>query len=429
VRILVTRGVEVHYFAASSLRGAIEDDGAIFHNNGFDSWTLRDCAIYGSLALGCVPNDGILGEKLPEQAVVATLQLLPFLLEEVRKIAPDVCVSDSGYPWGQITANLLGIPILSSCSSLMFTQDEMENIMSDLRTRECNVKAVDVLKKQYGIVYDPLYSYCNYSDFTISWCNPRFLGIDISKEPRCHFFGASQPLPSSDEEALKGALTQLKKQGDDFPLADLKQKVDAGERVIYISMGTVMGTEPWSLPMVGPFYQNVFDAFKGEENTTVVVSIGKALKVQDLPLAPANYIVRNSVPQNALLRFATVFLTHNGMNSTNEAMFAGVPMVCMPCFGDQNGNAERVEDLGLGVHIKSPFAPDGVEDLNHLSSAAMKEATRKIFSDYDRFKANCDQMRVEMLSQCEYLHTKAFDDMADWTQRERLRIQSEKAGA
>lgn len=39
------------------------------------------------------------------------------------------------------------------------------------------------------------------------------------------------------------------------------------------------------------------------------------------------------------------------MLGTTEAMHYGVPMIGMPIFGDQPGNAALIEESGLGVQI------------------------------------------------------------------------------
>ncbi|CAL5076278.1 unnamed protein product [Urochloa decumbens] len=47
-----------------------------------------------------------------------------------------------------------------------------------------------------------------------------------------------------------------------------------------------------------------------------------------------------------------VFWTHCGWNSTLEAVCAGVPMLCRPCFGDQMGNARYVDNVWrVGVEL------------------------------------------------------------------------------
>ncbi|CAD5228235.1 unnamed protein product [Bursaphelenchus xylophilus] len=45
------------------------------------------------------------------------------------------------------------------------------------------------------------------------------------------------------------------------------------------------------------------------------------------------------------------FITHCGLNSLNEAAFAGVPMLSIPLFGDQTFNTAVVKHIGVGVAL------------------------------------------------------------------------------
>ena len=66
------------------------------------------------------------------------------------------------------------------------------------------------------------------------------------------------------------------------------------------------------------------------------------------------------MPQIEVLSHADVFLTHCGMNSVNEALSLGVPMVAMPFMNDQLTNGRRIEELGVGKRVRS-FPSRGVE--------------------------------------------------------------------
>ncbi|XP_078657422.1 UDP-glucuronosyltransferase 2C1-like isoform X2 [Branchiostoma floridae x Branchiostoma belcheri] len=59
------------------------------------------------------------------------------------------------------------------------------------------------------------------------------------------------------------------------------------------------------------------------------------------------------LPQNDLLAHpkTRAFITHAGSNGLYEALHHGVPMVCLPLFGDQPANAARVVARGLGVTL------------------------------------------------------------------------------
>lgn len=48
-----------------------------------------------------------------------------------------------------------------------------------------------------------------------------------------------------------------------------------------------------------------------------------------------------------------LFVTHCGMNSVNEALYFGVPLLMLPQTAEQKGVARRVEQLGAGVILKN----------------------------------------------------------------------------
>jgi MGT family glycosyltransferase len=58
------------------------------------------------------------------------------------------------------------------------------------------------------------------------------------------------------------------------------------------------------------------------------------------------------VPQLEVLSRASLFVTHGGMNSVNEALSAGVPMLVVPQGADQPLVAERVTTLGAGLSLR-----------------------------------------------------------------------------
>ncbi len=105
------------------------------------------------------------------------------------------------------------------------------------------------------------------------------------------------------------------------------------------------------------------------------------------PCTQAGCVVLTSwAPQVRILHHPSVkvFLTHGGMNSVAEGIAAGVPMACLPLFGDQPDNCQRIEDKGMGVRlfreeVKERIA-DTVDLLGHMvgaGSANMSAAVRR----------------------------------------------------
>lgn len=81
----------------------------------------------------------------------------------------------------------------------------------------------------------------------------------------------------------------------------------------------------------------------------VVVATG-GLPVSD-ELIGDNVHAVDYLPQVMMLQCAELFVTHGGYNSIRESVRAGVPMAVLPQFADQFYNADRVEELGLGLRI------------------------------------------------------------------------------
>jgi MGT family glycosyltransferase len=119
---------------------------------------------------------------------------------------------------------------------------------------------------------------------------------------------------------------------------------------VYISFGTVV----WWY-----FADAAFSALRslvqalGGTGADVVISLGHhPLDDQArATLAAPGVRVLDYVDQRAVLDEADVFVTHHGINSTHEAIDAGVPMISYPFFGDQPDLARRCQDLGLAVPL------------------------------------------------------------------------------
>jgi MGT family glycosyltransferase len=117
----------------------------------------------------------------------------------------------------------------------------------------------------------------------------------------------------------------------------------AGRPVLLVSLGSIYNNHP-------EFYRSCAAAFAGSP-WHVVLAVGERIDLAALEPLPANVEVHRVVPQLEVLASATVFLCHAGMGGLMEAMQAGVPVVTVPQTIEQESNAVRVEQLGLGVRL------------------------------------------------------------------------------
>jgi MGT family glycosyltransferase len=79
-----------------------------------------------------------------------------------------------------------------------------------------------------------------------------------------------------------------------------------------------------------------------------VVSKGPRADEFDLP---DNMWGEARVPQTNVIPHCDLVITHGGNNTTTEALHFGKPMIVLPLFWDQYDNAQRVDELGLGVRL------------------------------------------------------------------------------
>jgi MGT family glycosyltransferase len=142
-------------------------------------------------------------------------------------------------------------------------------------------------------------------------------------------------------------------------------------RLLFVSLGTVVNDR-------ADFFRLCVEAF-GDTDWHVAMAVGDWV---DLPETPANFEVRRAFPQLEVLYYADAFITHAGMNSTMEALLFEVPTAAFPQTPEQEVNARRTEELGLGRLI----------DRAGLDAARLREIVEDVSADED-IRRNLKQMR------------------------------------
>jgi len=133
---------------------------------------------------------------------------------------------------------------------------------------------------------------------------------------------------------------------------DIARWLDAepGVPVVYVSFGSFLSVRADVLARVA--------AALRELPVRVALALGSAdpAVVGDLP---AGWLVREFLPQVALVERSSLVITHGGNNSVTEALTAGVPMLVLPFSTDQFTGAAAIENAGLGVVLDPNAATAG----------------------------------------------------------------------
>jgi UDP:flavonoid glycosyltransferase YjiC (YdhE family) len=101
--------------------------------------------------------------------------------------------------------------------------------------------------------------------------------------------------------------------------------------------------------------QRVCDALAGQA-VEAVLTLGPAVSPERIR-APRNIEVLPSADHDQLLPHTDAVITHGGLGTTLRALAHGKPLLLLPLGRDQEFNAQRVVELGAGVHVSVESAP------------------------------------------------------------------------
>ncbi len=320
VRELVARGHEVLYYSYNSFKDKIEATGATFVScDDFDAEQHidpKDAKKVGS--------DLAFSTKL---LVDTTLALDDMVCKEMERLQPDCIVADSMAVWGKAVALKLGIPFVSSTTTFAFNKHSAQIMKQSLSQLFGMIFSMPRINKDIKRLQDKGYPIKSVLDIiqndenthTVVYTSPQFQPCADTFNDKYAFVGPS----------IRPVTKEIQKNK---------------EKLIYISMGTVVND------MVS-LYRNCIKAF-ADTDYQVIMSVGDFVDMKELGEIPANIFVYSHVDQIAVLAKADAFLSHCGMNSVNESLYYGVPLVMYPQTSEQGGVANRVTQVGAGIMLE-----------------------------------------------------------------------------
>lgn len=337
VRELVSRGHRVRYYSYEMLREKIEAAGAEFIPcDEFDAEMNLSPADAARIGKDLALSTRVL--------VDTTLALDDMVCREMERLRPDCIVADSMAVWGKAVALKLGIPFVSSTTTFAFNRHSAKIMKQSPKELFSMIFSMPRINRDIKRLRDRGYPVKSILDIiqnddhthTVVYTSPEF-------QPCAETF--------SDKYAFVGPSVR--------PAGERIQKTR--EKLVYLSMGTVNND-------MLPLYQSCIEAFAATEHQ-VILSVGDAVDLNAFGVLPENVAVFRRVDQMAVLEQADVFVSHCGMNSVNESLYCGVPLVLLPQTAEQGGVAERVLQVGAGLR---PDRADG---------AAIAEAVDRVLNE------------------------------------------------
>jgi len=282
-------------------------------------------------------------QPLPDPPIPATLvaglartavTVLPSVLADLRGARPDLVVHDSACPWGAVAARELEVPAASSFTTFAFNRQVPSptagswNLLAAAALRPRTARTFLNARRELGRRYHtgrlPVLDLGNIRQ-----------PLNLVYTSREFQLGAGE---FDESYQFVGPSIGARPADPSFPLERLR------DPVLYASLGTVFNAAPHLLRS----FATALAPLAG----SVVVSTGHTDPAA-LGQLPGNVVARRSVPQLDVLARAALFVTHGGMNSVNEAMYAGVPMLVVPQGADQPLVASRVVELGAGLSLRT----------------------------------------------------------------------------
>ena len=352
VKELMNRGEQVTYIAGEEFRSKIEKTGAKFKS--YKNSISLSNPISGSF------NSGDIKERL--KGIGNTFEDIIEIVFESKADKFDYIIYDSAFIIGQEVGRVLDIPTI--CSITTFAMNESTNVFtsqfSDFGSRiQDLMNNADYLNFVKGLLDKYSIKFPIPSSIVDTFAGSCMIKIVFTSR----FF---QPNSDSFDESYKfiGSSIANRKEDMSFSLETNDKK-----KIIYISLGTIFNNSI-------EFYESCFKAFDNMD-VKIIMSVGKNTDISAIKSIPSNFIVRDYVPQLEVLKRVDVFITHGGMNSTNEGLYYDVPLILIPQFGDQPFVANRVAELGAGIVIEK----------DNVTPEVLKQSVVKILTD-NSFKLN-----------------------------------------
>jgi len=335
---LINRGHKVTVYNVSEFKDKIESVGAEFKKLPLGTDTIDLRILHNAV-------------NIAELSLQGTELLVDPLIKEIEEEKPDCLIHDSLSLWGKVVGLHTKIPTVALVPSMAINLKVILNqtsfLINDYKYIASHPLIFLNIMRRFRNVY------------MRKGLIPPFTTDIFSNSEKLNIVFTSryfQPLEKSFNESYKfvGPIVYDRQE------KQLNVITENNKPIIYVALGTIYNDKVDT-------YRSIIQALKVVSYPSYI-SIGKYINISDLGDIPPNVYIASYLPQLEMLGKSSLFISHCGMNSVNESLYFGVPLLMIPIIQEQRINAKRVEELGAGIyHKKQPIdIPQFVESINSL---------------------------------------------------------------
>lgn len=168
----------------------------------------------------------------------------------------------------------------------------------------------------------------------------------------------------TDRRPLDASWTRLdssvRETDEDYELPAAMADRPADSALVFLSLGS-LGSADVAL------MQRLVDVLGRTPHRFIVSKGPQADKIT----LPDNMTGAQMLPQTRIIPLVDAVISHGGNNTTTESLHFGKPLIVLPLFWDQYENAQRIDELGLGVRL----------DTYHFADIELIGALDRILAD------------------------------------------------
>ncbi len=273
------------------------------------------------------------------QALVdGSMYVNPRLVEIIEELQPDVVVEDNVVAFAALPASGRPWVRIMSCNPLELKDQDLPPVFSGYAAADHS--RWDEFWAEYHRTLGP--TIASFSDFLAANGAPALEPREfIHPSPYLNLFVYPEEADYARAESPAASWRRLDSsvRTTDEPF-EIPAELGTEGKLIYLSLGSLAGADV-------ELMERLVDVL-GRTRHRYVVSKGPQAELYELA---GNMVGAEFLPQPAILPKVDLVITHGGNNTVTESWYFGKPMIVLPVFWDQYDNAQRVDELGLGVRL------------------------------------------------------------------------------